>query len=99
MTGGAKFDADAMFGAAGSFNVVMRGIDSAIKALQPAKGKKPSDDVKQTLAVLNMFQLLGQQGKDADGKEVRNYAIEIKTDGKVLLNGSDMSTLMEGFSK
>lgn len=92
--GSATFNAGAAFGADGAFTVTLTGLDNAIKALQPAAGRKAAKEDQETLAGLTMIQALGQPGKDAQGKDARLYKIDITPDGQLLLNGTDLSALM-----
>lgn len=96
LSGSARFNSQAAFGLAGSFDTVLTGIDSAIKALKPGKGQKVSKDTQETLQALTLIQTMGQAGKDSQGRDTRTYKVEMRPDGKFTLNGVDISTLMEG---
>lgn len=94
-TGSAHFDADSPHGLTANLDVVLTGLNAAIKAMKPNKGKKPDQATRDALATATVFQALGQAGKDATGRETRSYHIEVAADGRVLLNGADISTLMQ----
>ncbi len=87
-TGAVQVKPQAMFKAAGGVEIVLRGLDAAAAAL---KGSKADQD---SVKMISMLQMLGQQGKNAEGKEVRTYKIELTEAGQVTLNGADMAALM-----
>jgi len=95
LNGQATFTQSAAFGAVGAFSLVMRGLDSAIKALKP-KGGKPDPDTQGIIQGLTMIQALGQQSKDERGQELRTYRIDLTPEGKVMLNGTDLAPLLGG---
>ncbi|NYZ16012.1 hypothetical protein HL658_26025 [Azospirillum sp. RWY-5-1] len=94
VTGAGQFTQGAAFGATGGVVVTVRGLDAAVKQLQPKPGKKPDPSVQETLGVLTMLQALGQQGRDAQGREQRTYKIDVTQEGQFLLNGADMMPLL-----
>jgi hypothetical protein len=91
LEGSAVLDAKAPFSSAGEARAVIRGVEDAIKMLG---AEKPTAEVQQMLAVASMVQVLGQIGKDEAGRDVRIYDLRFPPDGKVTLNGVDMSALM-----
>lgn len=67
-------------GPSGSFNVTVKGLDAAIALLKSAGGDPMAT---QALASLTLFQSWGKQA--SDGTTI--FAIEIKEDGEVTVNG------------
>jgi hypothetical protein len=91
LEGHAVLDAKAPFSSTGEARAVIRGFEDAIKTLS---AEKPTAEVQQALAMASMVQMLGQIGKDEAGRDVRIYDLRFSPDGKVTLNGADMSALM-----
>jgi hypothetical protein len=60
-----------------------------IKALQA----QPGDEAAGTAAGLTMFQVIGRQARAEDGTAARDYDIVVGPSGKMLINGTDFSTL------
>ncbi len=89
VTGAAQVKTQAAFNAAGGAEIVLRGLDAAAAAL-----KKDAKADQQAVGVISMLQMLGQQGKNAEGKEVRIYKLELTEAGQIMLNGADMSAMM-----
>ncbi|PGH54583.1 hypothetical protein CRT60_32995 [Azospirillum palustre] len=98
-TGAVKVATQAAFGVTGGATVLLRGIDAAVKAMQPAPGAKPDKETQDLLAGLAMVQALGQAGKDDTGADTRTYKIDITDAGQLLLNGADMTALLAGGSE
>ncbi|AWK87811.1 hypothetical protein [Azospirillum thermophilum] len=94
--GAVHMASQAATGAVGGATILLRGLDTAVKALQPAKGKKPDQETQDLLGALSMVQALGQLGKDDSGAEVRSYKIDLTEQGQILLNGADMAPLLAG---
>lgn len=88
-----------MMGAVGKAKLDVTGIEDLI-ALTKAQMKRndlPPEAAKKlqgTLVTLTVLQLSGQQGKDAAGKPMRSYNLELTPEGKVMVNGADLTTLM-----
>ena len=95
-TGGVKVATQAAFGVTGGATVLLRGIDAAVKAMQPAPGAKPDKETQDLLGGLAMVQAMGQAGKDDTGADVRTYKFEVTEAGQLLLNGADMTPLLAG---
>lgn len=95
-TGALKVATPAAFGVTGGATVLLRGIDAAVKAMQPAPGAKPDKETQDLLGGLAMIQALGQAGKDDSGAEIRTYKIDVTEAGQLLLNGADMTPLLAG---
>ncbi|AWU94588.1 hypothetical protein [Azospirillum ramasamyi] len=98
-TGAFKVATQAALGVTGGATVLLRGIDAAVKAMQPAPGAKPDQETQELLAGLAMVQALGQAGKDDSGAEIRTYKIDVTEGGQLLLNGADMTPLLAGGSE
>ncbi|MFS2011842.1 hypothetical protein ACCD06_18470 [Azospirillum sp. CT11-132] len=95
-TGAVKVATQAAFGVTGGATVLLRGIDAAVKAMQPAPGAKPDKETQDLLGGLAMVQAMGQAGKDDTGADVRSYKFEVTEAGQLLLNGADMTPLLAG---
>ncbi len=87
-TGAVQVKPQAAFKAAGGAEIVLRGLDAAAAALKGSKGDQ------QAVGMISMLQMLGQQGKNAEGKEVRTYKIDLTEAGQIMLNGADMGAMM-----
>ncbi|KAA0592181.1 adenosylcobinamide amidohydrolase [Azospirillum lipoferum] len=98
-TGAVRVATQAAFGVTGGATVLLRGIDAAVKAMQPAPGAKPDKETQDLLGGLAMIQALGQAGKDDTGADTRTYKIDITEAGQLLLNGADMTALLAGGSE
>ena len=96
LKGEARFHPQAAFGVVAGFDMVMRGLDAAMKQMQPAPGGKVDEETQSTLAMLSMVQVMGAPGKDASGRDIRTYKLELGADGRINLNGADMSALLGG---
>lgn len=96
--GALTFAPGAAQGATGSMIVTVRGIDALIQSLKPKAGAKPDknkkNDTDGLLAGLTMLQMMGQPGKDDQGRELRTFNLDLAADGAVKLNGVDLSALM-----
>ncbi|HYD99432.1 MAG TPA: hypothetical protein VEH84_08620 [Alphaproteobacteria bacterium] len=91
-SGSAAFDAESAMGVSGGFLFKLRGLDRAIaKAVEMGK-KDP--EAKEMAGVLSMVSTMGQAGKDTDGRDIRTYKIDIAQDGRLLLNGNDLTPLL-----
>ena len=96
LKGAATFDSKAALGMVAGVDMVLRGLDAAMKEMQPAPGAKPDEEAQKTLATLSLVQAMGAPGKDGSGRDLRSYKFELASDGKILLNGADMSVLLQG---
>jgi hypothetical protein len=95
-TGAMRVAAQSAFGVTGSTTILLKGLDAAAKAMQPAPGKKPDKDTQDALGMIAMLQAMGQISKDEGGAEIRSYKIEMTDSGQLLLNGADMAPLLGG---
>lgn len=93
LRGQVKVDPASPFMAVATVNAMLRGLEELQKMAAAAGpgGAGPLDP-----AVLALLGGLGQQEKAADGAVVRRYAVEVAADGKITVNGNDMSALMGG---
>lgn len=94
MSGVARFNSRSPLGATADLNVQARGVDEAVQLLQPKPGEKVADETQVWLAALGILQAFGQQSKDDQGRTQRNYAIKVTQDGRISLNGADLSAIM-----
>ena len=91
-------DLNAVMGAEGKAKLEVTGLD-ALLALLKTRLKDPSLEadakarMNNALVTLTVLQLAGQQGTNADGKPVRSYNLELTKDGKIMINGADLSML------
>ncbi|CAK0775224.1 putative DUF945 domain-containing protein [uncultured Gammaproteobacteria bacterium] len=95
-SGTARFDAKAANGLVASLFASLRGLETAMQALMPAPGGPPDESAQGILAMLGMVQALGQQAKDEAGREIRSYKLELGADGRMMLNGADLTALLGG---
>ena len=95
LKGNATFDGKAAFSVVASINTVLRGLDGLIKDMQPAPGAKPDPEAQKTLATATLVQALGAPGTDESGRDTRTYKLELGPDGKITLNGADMSAVLQ----
>lgn len=96
VTGTVRAAVGTAFGGVGGVTVLLRGLDSAAKALQPKPGKKADKETQDALGMIAMLQAMGQVSKDEAGKDVRTYKIDLTETGQFLLNGADMTAMMGG---
>lgn len=88
----------AVMGAEGKAKLEVTGLD-ALLALLKTRLQDPSLDAEtkkrmnNALVTMTVLQLAGQQSKDAEGKAVRTYNLELTNDGKIMINGADLSML------
>ncbi len=95
-TGALRVASQAAYGVTGSTTVLLKGLDAAVKAMQPGPGKKPDKDTQDALGMIGMLQAFGQASQDDTGAEVRSYKIDVTETGQILLNGADMAPLLAG---
>ncbi|MFD1626548.1 hypothetical protein [Azospirillum griseum] len=95
-TGAMRVAPKSDFGVVGGVTILLKGLDAAAKALQPAPGKKLDKDAQDALGMIGMLQAMGQISKDESGAELRSYKIELTEAGQLLLNGGDMAPLLGG---
>lgn len=98
MNGLLNADVKAVMGATGKMRMEITGMEALLKIMQ-AQVKNPDVPLvakvalQKWLLTMMAVQAVGQQGKGADGKAARIYDVELGTDGKIMLNGMDLSML------
>ncbi|PWC31028.1 YdgA family protein [Azospirillum sp. TSO35-2] len=98
-SGALRVAAPAAFGVTGGATILLKGIDAAVKAMQPAPGAKPDKETQDLMGGLAMLQAMGQAGKDDSGADIRTYKIDLTEAGQLLLNGADMTPMLGGGSE
>lgn len=91
---------NAVMGATGALNAEIYGIDNLIGSLNAAAADPDLDaekkqSVQDTLAALALVKMVGQMGKDAQGRDIRTYKLELNEQGQAMLNGTDLQMLMQ----
>lgn len=99
--GAAMADMNAAQGVTAKGKAEISGLETLIERINKdlqAPGLSGADKaaLQQKLQGLTLLQTMGQQGTNAAGKPVRTYDLVIDAQGRMLLNGSDMSALMGG---
>lgn len=92
-----KANSKAIKGFTAEQNMEINGLDVLItKLTEQSKipGNPNSADIQNTLGVLTMLQMTGQQKPDAPS--VRTYRLTLDELGRTLLNGSDLSAFAKG---
>lgn len=98
LTGGARFTPRSVIGLTADFDLVLRGVEDAMKVLAPPPGQSMDDTTQMALAVLGMLQALGQTTTDESGAPVRTYKIQVTAEGRATINGADLSGLLGGMA-
>jgi hypothetical protein len=89
-------DMKAMKSAVGKGRMEVAGLDKMI-AMTSERLKNPKLDpmekakLEKAASTLTALQLAGQMGKDSTGAPARTYDFELTKDGKILMNGADIS--------
>lgn len=89
-TGSVTADSSAAMQATGKADVLVTGLDEALEKYGNLGQKDP--EMAQMLAVATMVRGLGKPEKK-DGETVYRYTVNLPSDGKVTLNGLDLSAL------
>jgi hypothetical protein len=92
--------------AIGSGELVIRGLDGLLREFgiaadqgrAPPAGGRPAPGAGGMNQMLAMLAALGQQGTGPDGQPTRTYRFELTAEGRLMLNGSDMSALVGGMT-
>ncbi len=96
LAGQMRYDAAAALGLVGHYDMTIRGFDAAMKAFQAPPGAEPlGEEARTILSMLTMVQVMGLPAKDAAGREARTYKVEVAPSGAVVLNGADISMLVQ----
>lgn len=89
-----KIDANnsAALGATGRITIAFKGLDELVHKMQ-GEALQPGADPHAMgyFAGLMGLQIKGQPDKAADGTSIRNYIIEVKQNGDILLNGETLN--------
>jgi hypothetical protein len=86
--GAVQGDAAAAHGLTANLKLRFTNLDGVIHFLQGQPGGA------QVASGLTVFQVLGHQATTDAGKPARDYEFMVDTGGKIVLNGTDLSTLM-----
>jgi len=82
-------------GMTGKMTVSIKGLEAAVNKLQTLSVKPGADtQIVSYAGGLTAFMLMGQAGKTAGGEKTTDYVFEVTQDGKILLNGLNMQTLV-----
>jgi hypothetical protein len=84
--------------AIGTGELVVRGLDALMRDLGATNQPGARQGGGGTGAMIGPLVALGQQGTGPDGQPTRTYRIELTADGRLMLNGSDMSALIGGMT-
>lgn len=100
VNGSAAANIQAQLGGTAKLRLEVFGLESILASLQtiaadPATSAENKDSANNAVQILTLMQLLGQQGTNAAGQPIRSYDLEVTSDGKKLLNGADIMTLMQ----
>ncbi len=80
--------AAAVIGAIGKMTLTFKGLDEAVQKMQGMALTAGADPhILGYFAGLTALEMKGQPDKAADGKSLRNYILELKESGDMLLNG------------
>jgi hypothetical protein len=84
------------YGVTGSLFLALRGLEDLIAwAAQPDAPKRKDGTPAIPAGPLSMLSALGQQGTDAAGQPIRTYDLKLSPDGKLTLNGADLSAMFQ----
>lgn len=95
MNGLLNADAKAVMGAQGKMQIEAKGIDALLLAMQkqlkdPKLPEQAKAELQKAYLLMMVINGIGQKGKSAD---IRTYDIVLNAEGKVMLNGQDLSML------
>lgn len=101
LNGTAHANIKAVMGATAKTRLEIFGIEKLIAYAQhasadPTLAPEKKAKAQQMVQHLTLLQMLGQQGKNAKGQDIRSYDLELTAEGKTLLNGADLATVMGG---
>lgn len=99
-TGTAVSNVNAVNGAVVKGRMEVVGIENVLAWLKDNAAKVPEEAgaMGQAAQVLTIMQMVGQQGTRADGKPSRTYDFVMDEQGRTLLNGSDLNSLIQGMN-
>lgn len=92
-------DVKAINGATGKGRIEVAGLETLAtlmneKMQDPKLPPEEKEKLQETVSMLAVMQMVGQQGKNAEGKPVRTYDFEMNAQGQTLLNGADINALL-----
>jgi hypothetical protein len=105
LNGQVSANAQSPLRAIGSGELVVRGLDALMREFgvtadqgrtPPPGGRAPPSGAGGTNQMLAMLSALGQQGTGPDGQPTRTYRFELTAEGRLMLNGTDMTALLGG---
>lgn len=99
LNGSAAANIQALLGGTAKLRLEVFGLETILASLQaiandPATSAENKASASNALQALTFLQVVGQQGTNAKGQPIRSYDVEVTADGKQLLNGTDLMTLM-----
>lgn len=99
LNGTAAADIKSIFGATGKARLEVFGMDKLIAYAQktaddPATEATKKASAQKALQTLTILQMVGQMGKNAKGQDIRSYDLELTPEGKTMLNGADMMSVI-----
>lgn len=80
-------------GPQGQANITLRGLADLLASASQ------SSIPPMFTGILTMVQMTGKPAKDAQGRDTLTYDFQMGTDGKLMLNGTDMSGILGGGAK
>lgn len=101
LNGAAAANIQAQLGGTAKLRLEVFGLETILSSLQtiindPAANPESKQSATEALQAMTVLQMIGQQGTNAVGQPIRSYDVEITPDGKRLLNGADLMTIMGG---
>lgn len=96
LDGAIKTDLTAVHTATADVKAKVRGIDAVIGYLanQAQKPDAPTQKLQQTIATLTMLKGMGAAGENDAGKPTHDFDVILDKNGKIFLNGQDMTAMM-----
>lgn len=99
MNGQLDANLKAIMGATGKARLEVSGFEQLLKMVQdemkdPRLTQLGKTNLQKTLVTMTVLQTAGQLSKNAQGQPIRTYDIELTDQGKLMLNGADMSLLL-----
>lgn len=73
-------------------DITVRGIDDAIKQLNAVQG---NNQAQQAAIVLLLIQGAGKKQPPENGRSRYDYHVDVQPDGRILINGLDISVLIQ----
>lgn len=95
LNGTAVTKADAAKGAIVNGRVEIVGLEDVVAWLKSGQGKMEKSDADALLRALTAIQMVGQQATAGNGKPSRTYDFLLNEQGQMLLNGTDIETVVQ----